>query len=255
MKFDFPEDMRPATVDEREQFYREEFETTNLERLMQRWPQFIPVVDVGSESTLYRPRFKEYKGKLVRISDYTDVDQLKEKFIEYAPEDLYYKTRVEREDRIETNPEQELVFDLDPERTDCKQCERRRTYLDDKEAKYRFCMNCFATVAKETRQLYSFLENHFDSMQLVYSGRGFHIHVMDDTAFKMDREDRRELASKVASQFPVDAKVTAGEVDMVRLPGSLHGLVSRKVIPVSLSDLTRPERIITHKAVPEFLDL
>ncbi|MDY6776868.1 MAG: DNA primase small subunit domain-containing protein [Candidatus Nanohaloarchaea archaeon] len=253
MKFDFPLDLSPASVDEREQFYREEFPGKQLEEKMERWDVFVPVVDVGSESTLYRPRFKEYKDKLVRMTDYGDMDDLKDRIVEFAPEDLYYVTTVEKEDRIETNPEQELVFDLDPEMVECERCERKKKYLEGAAREYVFCEECFKQVARETRQLYSFLQNHFSDLRLVYSGRGFHIHVEDESAFAMDREDRRELAGKAAKEFPIDRKITAGEKDLIRMPGSLHGLVSRVVTEVEVSDLNRPLQILESRAVPRFV--
>lgn len=219
---------------------------------MDRWDRFVPVVDIGSDSTRYRPRFKQYKGKLVRINEFEDLDDLKSKIVDYAPEDLYYATTIEKEDRIETNPEKELVFDLDPENVECKNCERKKKYLEGTAEEYVFCDECFGEVAEETRQLFSFLKNHFSDLQLVYSGRGFHIHVEDMEAFRMDREDRRELAGKVAKEFPIDPAITAGEKDLMRLPGSLHGLVSKIVTPMEPSELSDPERILEVVGQPEF---
>lgn len=254
MRFDFPEGLRPATVDERDRFYRSAFPLDELRERMDRWERFIPVVDVGTETTRYRPRFREYKGKLVRITDYADLDDLRTKIVEYAPEDLYYVTTVEKQDRIETNPEQELVFDLDPENVSCRTCDRKRPHLEKPAQDYVFCMDCFAQVAQETKSLYGFLETHFDQLSLVYSGRGFHIHVGDEAGFRMDREDRRELASKVRMEFPVDEAVTAGEKDLIRMPGSLHGLVSRVVTEIEPRHLDDPERVLHSLSVPEFIE-
>ncbi|MDY6761454.1 MAG: DNA primase small subunit domain-containing protein [Candidatus Nanohaloarchaea archaeon] len=253
MQFDFPDGLRPATVEERREFYRSSFPRAEIQAKMDRWDRFVPVIDVGSDTTRYRPRFRDYKGKLVRITDYDGVEDLATKIVEYAPEDLYYVTTIEKEDRVETNPERELVFDLDPENVDCEECRRRKKYLDDTAAAYTFCNECFADAARETRQLHAFLENHFSDLQLVYSGRGFHIHVADDEAFRMDREDRRELAGKVAKEFPVDTAVTAGEKNLLRLPGSLHGLVSKVVTSLEPDDLLEPDHILTSVGTPEFL--
>lgn len=253
MRFDFPEELRPATVEERERFYEESFPRAELEERLARWDTFVPVVDVGAETTLYRPRWKKYKGKMVRLTEYGSLEELKTKLVDYAPEDLYYVTTIEKEGKIETNPEKELVFDLDPENVPCKDCRRRKKYLEGVAEEYAFCEGCFAEVAAETRQLFAFLEDHFDQLQLVYSGRGFHIHVNDDEAFLMDREDRRELAGKVAREFPVDAEVTAGEKDLIRLPGSLHGLVSKVVTPIEVDALSDPERILTAVGTPDYI--
>lgn len=254
MRFDFPDELRPATVEERERFYREQFPADLVRSRMERWDRFVPVIDVGSETTRYKPRFKEYKGKLLRLTDWETVDDLHDKLVEYAPEDVYYLTRIEKEDRVEVDPEQELVFDLDPENTDCERCERRKKYLDRPARDYVFCQDCFRRTAAFTRQLADFLATHFSDLDIVYSGRGFHIHVMDDAAFQLDREDRRELAGKVAKKFPIDPDVTSGETDLVRLPGSLHGLVSRIVTRVDADDLADPDRIMHDAARPMFVD-
>ncbi|MDY6774229.1 MAG: hypothetical protein SVS85_03430 [Candidatus Nanohaloarchaea archaeon] len=255
MRFDFPGDMRPSKVDEREEFYSSRFPSEELEEKMERWDRFVPVIDVGSETTLYRPRFKEHKGKLVHITDFENLEDLRRKIVDYAPEDLYYVTTIEKVDRVETNPEEELVFDLDPENVECDNCRRKKKYLEGKAEEYTFCRDCFAEVAEETRYLYAFLENHFSQLELVYSGRGFHIHVEDDEAFAMDREDRNELAGKVAKEFPIDPEVTAGDKDLIRLPGSLHGLVSKVVTPVEPSELSDPDRILDAVGVPEFVQV
>ncbi|MDY6768507.1 MAG: hypothetical protein SVW02_00145 [Candidatus Nanohaloarchaea archaeon] len=253
MQFHFPDGLRPATVEERQEFYRSAFPRTQIEAKMERWDRFVPVIDIGSDTTRYRPRYRKYKGKLVRITDVDDVDELASKLVDYAPEDVYYVTTIEKEGQVETNPERELVFDLDPEDVDCEDCRRRERHLEGKAAAYTFCEECFAQAATETRQLYAFLENHFSELQLVYSGRGFHIHVGDEAAFRMDREDRRGLAAKVAKEFPIDTAVTAGEKDLIRLPGSLHGLVSKAVTELDPEELQEPEHILRSVGVPEFL--
>lgn len=252
MRFDFPEGMRPATVEEREEFYRTEFPREEVERYMARFDRFVPVVDVGSESTRYRPRFREAKGKLVRIEEFDGVDDLKDRIVEYAPEDLYYVTLIEREDRIETNPEQELVIDLDPEHLECRRCDRARQRLDKPASDYVFCRDCFRDLARETRQLHAVLDRNFDDLRLVFSGRGFHVHVGDDAAYKLDREDRRQLSNKLTGQFPVD-RITTADQQLMRLPGSLHGLVSRVVTEVEPADLSRPDRILESTGLPGFL--
>lgn len=252
MQYDFPENCRPARVEEREQFYRESFPAGAVQHLQERWNQPVLVVDVGTESTWYRPRFKEYKGKLVRIRDYETLEELHDKIVEYAPEDFYYRMIIET-GRVEVNPEKELVFDLDPENVECRRCERVARHGDLPRHRV-FCDDCFATVAAKTRRLATFLETHFDALQVVYSGRGFHVHVQDDAAFKMTREERKELAERVVKEFPIDVDVTGGDIDIVRLPGSLHGLVSRIVTPVAVDELSDPEHILHRKSVPDFLD-
>jgi len=51
----------------------------------------------------------------------------------------------------------------------------------------------------------------------------------------MDLADR--LREAVADRYAVDEWVTSGEMRLIRLPNSLHGMVSRVVVPVPRGDL------------------
>lgn len=250
MQYNFPAGLQPANVEQRERFYREEFSTEEIEKRMKRWPEFVPVIDVGTETTRYKPRLKQYKDKLVRVTSFENLNELQDKLVSYAPEDVYYSRTLERSDEIRVNPEQELVFRVSPNEIDCERCERRRKNMDEKWQEYVFCMDCFEQSAYETLHLHGFLERHFTNMTLVFTGRAFHIHVNDEEGYKMDIGDRKELARKVATQFPIDEAITAGDVNLVRLPGTLNGLVSRKVITLDVNDLNSPQHILKHKSVP-----
>ncbi len=256
MRFSFPEGLRPPTVEEREKFYREEFDMQNVKDLYYKWNSPIFAVDVGTETTRYKPRFKKYKGKLVFIRDYNDLKQLKNKLERYAPEDLYYDHRVYRDTEGKPTDEDikasQLVFDLDPELVDCKSCERTRRHMEDNSAaSYAFCEDCFIETAEDTAKLQVFLSKHFVSLSSYFSGRGFHIHVRDEKGFRMSIEDKRKLAEKLRERFPVDVKITAVDKGLLRLPGSLHGLTGRKVIPVSIKHLQNPLEILHKKSLPE----
>ncbi len=254
MKYDFPAGLKPAQVRKRERFYREEFPREAVEQRMERRDQFVPVIDVGTESTLYKPRLQDLTGKLLRIEDWDDLTQLQEKIADYAPEDVYYNLTLTKDGRIELNPEQELVFRIAPHTLSCTTCDRKRGYMDEQWHKYVFCRDCFRDAAQHMRNLYVFLERHFDEMDLVYTGRAFHIHIDDDEGYRMQQEDREELAHKVSQQFPIQKDITAGENDLVRLPGSLNGLVSRTVTPITVEDLTDPTPILTDLSVPASFD-
>lgn len=250
MQYDFPEGLKPTPVRQREAFYQEEFSTDAVEKLMEQRNWFVPVIDVGTESTLYKPRLQELKGKLVRISEYADATQLVEKITDYAPEDVYYSRNDTKEGRIEVNPRQELVFRVAPHELDCNMCDRKRQHMEEQWQKFVFCENCFADAAHHARNLYVFLERHFEEMDLVFTGRAFHVHVNDEEGFRMEQEDRWELARKVSRQFPIQEEMTAGESDLVRLPGSLNGLVTRKVVSLHVTDLTDPDYILNERSVP-----
>lgn len=250
MQYDYPEGLKPTPVKKRELFYREEFPREQVARRIGRWYRFVPVVDVGSESTLYKPRLKDLKGKLVRVKEYKDISHLSEKLVDYAPEDIYYNRTIEKDDEVSVNPDQELVFRIAPFQMDCTSCERKRQYLEESKHENVFCLNCLGKAATETKNLYAFLKRHFDDMDIVFSGRGFNIHVNDEEGYRMSMDDRWELAKKVAQEFPIDKDITGGDNDLVRLPGSLNGLVSRKATVVSPQDLDDVEYLLNHKSLP-----
>ncbi|MDY6771427.1 MAG: hypothetical protein SV186_05765 [Candidatus Nanohaloarchaea archaeon] len=261
MRFSFPDGISPPSVEERERFYDEEFDLQSVQDLYYRWKKPVFALDIGTETTLYKGRFKKYKGKLVYVKEYDDLEELQEKFVTYAPEDLYYDTRTYENDPRQSNTVWErptgkqLVFDLDPELVECPRCENRRRHMDDEErASYTFCEECFSEVAEKTAQLVVLLDRHFDAVKAYFSGRGFHIHVKDPEGFDMDDIERDKLASKMAKRFPIDKKITAGEKTLIRLPGSLHGLTGRKVVEVSLDDLQEPLDILYEKSVPEVFE-
>lgn len=250
MQYNYPQGLKPAPVPLRERFYREEFPMEQVEQRAERWPGFAPVIDVGTESTLYKPRLQKMKGKLVRVTDYRDLTHLAEKIADFAPEDVYYNRTIQRDGQVEVNPDQELVFRIAPHELSCRKCDRKRNYMDRKWHKYVFCLDCLTEAAHQTRSLYGFLERHFTDMNLVYAGRAFHIHVNDEEGFKMPMADRTELARRVGSQFPIDEDITAGENELIRLPGTMNGLVSRKATIITVTDLNDPEHILNTTSLP-----
>jgi DNA primase catalytic subunit len=91
-------------------------------------------------------------------------------------------------------------------------------------------------------------------MKIVYSGRGFHIHVFDPEAYALSTTQRRQLAREVKERgFKIDEWVTAGDMRLIRLPYSLHGLVSRVVIPLEKGELDRFDPVHDKRCLPKFL--
>jgi len=91
-------------------------------------------------------------------------------------------------------------------------------------------------------------------MRLVYSGRGFHIHVLDPAAYAFDEKKRLEIARAVKEKgFAIDEWVTAGEMRLIRLPYSLNGLVSRIVLPLEKRELEKFDPVHDERCLPKFL--
>ncbi len=248
MEAQFPYGMRPARVAERRQFYENEFSLATSADWFRIGDQEQLVIDVGSETTRYRPMHKQYLYKLLYVTQYLTHAELNEKILTYVPEDIYYDTKSTPSSAV-----QELVFDLDPNHLYCMHCRMMRNKLSGPISAYAFCEQCFIDVATATAELNDLLSKHFTHLSLIYSGRGFHIHVRDNAAWQLPYEQRQALAEKMQQRFPIDMAITAGSADLIRLPDSLNGLVSRKVREIHSSDLEQPEKIINEKALPAFL--
>jgi DNA primase catalytic subunit len=117
-----------------------------------------------------------------------------------------------------------------------------------------FCKLELDMVKEQAVSLYEHLEAQFSNMKIVYSGRGFHIHVFDPEAYAFSPKERLQIARKVKEKgFKIDEWVTAGDMRLIRLPYSLHGLVSRVVVPVEKGELESFDPIRDKRCIPKFL--
>jgi DNA primase catalytic subunit len=126
---------------------------------------------------------------------------------------------------------QELAFDLDPENLDCP----IHGDIAAKMARHQglsFCDWEFEEIRRQAAALYDELRRRWQRLRIAFSGRGFHIHVFDDAAFRLTRKERSAIAKRFGRRYPIDEWVTSGEMRLIRLPYSLHGMVSRIVTPV-----------------------
>jgi DNA primase catalytic subunit len=109
-------------------------------------------------------------------------------------------------------------------------------------------------VKEEAFKLYEELEKQFSEMRLVYSGRGFHIHVFDREAFAWSYRKKLTLAKELKKKgFLIDQWVTTGGMRLIRLPYSLHGMVSRRVLPINLNELAKFDPVTDQRCIPKFL--
>ncbi len=270
-KFDFMEGLEPTGLKERETFYKNEFELQSVRK----WLSHRSFEDekkdtafamiVGRHSNIYLPEFESIKNKVVVIDEYQDLEDMNEYVLQYLPEGVYYDrnvyTDIEECKKCESCYKncwscrcylgQELAFDIDPENVTCPV----HGTLNDKLKKgiaTKFCMYEFETVRNSTVKLWQLLEKDFNEMRVVYSGRGFHIHVLDDEAVKMSYEERRSLAQKL-SEFYIDEWVTIGGSRLIRLPYSLNGIVSRIVTPLDIDEVSNFDPRYDERAIPEYV--
>ena len=251
-KYYLPEGMRYSTLEERKQFYTAEF---NLAKVAQWFEKCMGrakfAIIIGRHTKIYPEKYREDASTTIIIDEYQGLGEVRDQILEFLPESAYYDRNVYDENDRKTG--QELAFDLDPENITCP----IHGSLADKMKQHQglsFCTLELEMVRKQAISLYEYLEKEFSNMKIVYSGRGFHIHVFDPKAYALNAKKRRELAQTVKKKgFGIDEWVTAGDMRLIRLPYSLHGLVSRIVVPVEKSELERFNPVSDERCTPKFL--
>jgi DNA primase catalytic subunit len=251
-RYYLPERMRYSTLEERRQFYIREF---SLEKL-QDWLALIRgeakfAVVIGRHTKIYPKKYADDASTTLIIDDYQSLAEFRDYLIEFLPEAAYYDRNVY--DSRDHKKGQELAFDLDPENITCP----IHGTLEDKMKRHQglsFCKLELEKVREQTVHLFENLSNHFSNMKIVYSGRGFHIHVFDPEAYLLGEKERRQIAKNIKQKgFQIDEWVTTGEMRLIRLPYSLHGLVSRIVIPLEKKELARFDPVDDKRCLPKFL--
>jgi len=235
---DFGE-FRPSTLIERKEFYEKEFSIRKVKSWFrgQKLPQLC-AVDAGTSTGIIID--KNLKNQLL----YFSFSDLKKKIKKYLPEDVYYDRsqykdykKVLKTLKFHDWNSQELVFDIDSDNIEC-----------DHPKEQIVCNKCVKGAYYWTKKLKRELEKNFKKIKVVYSGRGFHLHVLDKKASLLNRNERSELSEKLAEKYPIDPWVSRDYIRLIRLPYSLHAVVSRKAIPINLS-----KNFNEKDAIPKFL--
>ena len=251
-KYYLPEGMRYATLNERKQFYTSEFDLKKVADWFQgRTGKAKFAVIIGRHTKIYPEKYREDAETTIIIDEYQDLEDLRSLIIDFLPEAAYYdRNTYDSHDRVTG---QELAFDLDPENITCPV----HGTLADKMKRGQglgFCSLELDMVKQQAVGLYEFLEKQFSQLCVVYSGRGFHIHVFDKEACVLSTKEREQIAKNVKEKgFEVDAWVTAGEMRLIRLPYSLNGLVSRIAVPLKKSEIEKFDPVHDLRCVPAFL--
>jgi DNA primase catalytic subunit len=244
--------MRYSTLEEREEFYREEFNLDKVEEWFgNRMKNVVFAVIIGRHTKIYPPEYEDDASTTILIDEYEDLTDIKGQILEFRPEAVYYDRNVYDENGKVLV--QELAFDIDPENLMCPV----HGTLEDKMKRHQglsFCEIEFKMVKEETARLFEKLTGTFSKLRIVYSGRGFHIHVFDANVFDWSQEKRKEFAEKTRNKgFLIDEWVTSGGMRLIRLPYSLHGMVSRVVVPLDIGELESFDPVTDKRCIPRFL--
>jgi DNA primase catalytic subunit len=251
-KYYLPEGMRYATIEERKRFYTEEFDLEKVaEWLGKRLGRLKFAVIIGRHTRIFPEKYGEDANTTIIIDEYKNLSEVRDQIVEFLPESVYYDRNVYDDRGRKTG--QELAFDLDPENITCP----IHGGLADKMKRGQglgFCELELQMVKEQALSLHEHLEKEFSNLKIVYSGRGFHIHVFDQEAYLLKEKKRREKARIVKKKgFAIDEWVTVGEMRLIRLPYSLHGLVSRIVVPLEKGELERFDPVHDERCIPKFL--
>jgi DNA primase catalytic subunit len=251
-RYNLPKGMRYSTLEEREEFYLAEFDLGKVEDWFQdRMKNVVFAVIIGRHTKIYPPEYKDDASTTILLDEYEDLNNVKKQIVEFRPEAVYYDRNVYDEKGKVTG--QELAFDVDPENLTCPV----HGTLEDKMRRHQglsFCEIESKMVKEETTRLYEMLMDIFSQMRIVYSGRGFHVHIFDEDVFNWTFEKRKEFAEETKKKgFLIDEWVTSGGMRLIRLPYSLHGMVSRIVIPLDFGELERFDPVKDERCIPRFL--
>jgi len=254
LRYNLPNGMRYSTLKERKEFYQKQFNPTKLTEWFEDWHRTTRVkfaVIIGRHTGIFPRKYKDDASTTIIIDEYKDLNDVKTQVFEFLPESAYYDRNVfDEKDRIVG---QELAFDLDPENLMCP----IHGTLADKMKRHQglaFCELELNMVKEETIKLYEELKKQFSQMRVVYSGRGFHIHVFDREPFTWKFKERQALAKELKKKaFLIDEWVTTGGMRLIRLPYSLHGMVSRVVLPIDANKLAKFDPITDERCIPRFL--
>jgi DNA primase catalytic subunit len=247
-----PAGLRYSTLEERKQFYSTEFRLEKVAKWFGEQQGKIKfAVIMGRHTKIYPEKYKEHASTTIIIDEYQNLEDVRQQILEFLPEAVYYDRNVYDENDHKTS--QELAFDLDPENITCP----IHGTLADKMKRRQglsFCELELDMVKQEAINLYRYLESRFSEIRVVYSGRGFHLHVLDQEAYMLNAKERLEIAQQVKKEgFHIDEWVTSGEMRLIRLPYSLNGLVSRIVLPLKKDELESFDAIHDERCLPKFL--
>ena len=248
---------RIASLSERELFYKREFSTSSVNKWIKNsggYPQFY-VIDAGTETGIIKD--KSRLKKLIIFTPGISLGDLREKLIRHIPEDVYmdrniyknpqdtYKKMVfHRAFGTESCLRQMLAFDIDSGNIKCTKC-RGKNFLY-------FCQDCFRRTTQMAEQAYYFLKKSFAKIECVYSGRGFHLYVLDKRAYFLTVSQRQRLNKKML-KYAIDPWVSRGYIRLMRLPYTLNSIVSRIAIPLQINEVKGFNPATYMEAIPNFV--
>jgi DNA primase small subunit len=243
---------RNATLKEREEYYKNEFDVSKLNE-MEFKPQLF-ALDLGSKTGI--SKFPEKKSQLVILPPGLSPEELKKRMVHYLPESAYYDRNIYTDVNKffagkkfkkfwedENYAGQQLCFDVDAENIKEVDHNHKDNYTD-----------VIREAAQQALQVADLLrkEHSFQKITFTYSGRGFHVKVHDKSAEKLSFRERSKINDTLKG-LPIDRWVSGGYSKLMRLPFSLHGVVSRVVTELKESELESFDPSTDERTIPKFM--
>jgi DNA primase catalytic subunit len=252
VQYHLPPGMRYTTLEERRQFYTQEFDVRKVTAWFRNGLNGVKFAAImGRHTGIFLEKYRGDAETTIIIDEYKAISDVRMQVVEFLPEAVYYDRNLYDQNDVVVG--QELAFDLDPENIECPV----HGTLADKMALNQglgFCEIELDLARKEAIALFERLERQFSDVRAVYSGRGFHLHVFDSDAYKLNFDERLAIAQQIKAEgFHIDEWVTSGESRLIRLPYSLNGLVSRIVLPLKKDELESFDAFHDKRCLPQFL--
>jgi DNA primase catalytic subunit len=246
-----PYHLRPSTLHERKQFYQV-FDMQQTHQWLRR--KLVYAVIIGRHSDIFPKKYEEEKNIPLIIDKYKDLDEVKQLLLKFLPEGVYYDRNHYKDISLchsynlrnawewDNFIGQDLAFDLDPENINCPIHGSLQKRMNQGLG-LSFCETAFELIKEKTVALYEELLKDYSNVKIVFSGRGFHIHVFDEETIHLTQKQRQQIAMKF-NTYGIDQWVTSGEMRLIRLPYTLNGASSRIVTPLSKKEVERfnPEK-------------
>jgi len=266
-QYRLPEGMRYATLEERKKFYEKEFNWQGAKEWVSHHKNVVFAVIIGQHTKIYPKEFEKFKDNILRIDKYEELDDVYNDIKKFLPEGAYYDRNVYNDREkckackkprydcwdCENFGGQELAFDIDPENIICPEHGGLAQKMKEHQG-LGFCIYEFNEAKKSAQKLYDTIKERFSNIKMVYSGRGLHLHVMDKDAYTLTKDERSKIADDIWNKgIKHDRWVARGGSRLIRLPYSLHGMVSRIVTPLELSDLEKFDPRTDERIMPGFV--
>lgn len=256
--------MRPASLRERHEFYEREFRTNLVRDWFRGWTTpIVFAVVIGRHTKIVPAEYRSDRDRTILIDEYDTLEELRRYCMKFRPESVYYDRNVYKDwdqarggsvkiDELGKSFGQQIALDIDPENFECP----IHGTLEDKMNRRQglsFCRLELQMARSQTLDLMDELSDTFSELRVVYSGRGFHVHVLDEDTLFWTRKQRITLVRSLTRKgFLMDEWVPGGGMRLIRLPHSLNGLVSRVARPLDLEKARSFDLLVDPYCLPGF---